>query len=155
MVHNAVSFGIGKELVTEPDKPSGGNLKLQPHIAGHFMHVDQLGLAGSQIFHDNAHEILRHINSQRFHGFHGMSVFIFAQDDLRLADLHFKAFPAHRLNQNGQMQFAAAFYDKGVGVLCFLHAHGHVGLNLFHQTVPQMTAGYILALFAGKGTVVH
>ena len=119
------------------------------------MHVYQLRLTGSQVFHHNAHKILGHVDGQRLHRFHSVPVLILAQDDLRLAHLQFIAFPAHGFNQNGKMQLAPALHDKGIRVFRFFHPHSHVSLYFFHQTVPQVTAGHVLALFACKGTVVY
>ena len=98
MVHDAVAFGRGEELVAEADEPPCRDLELQAHVAGHLVHVHQLGLTGSQFFHHHAHKVLGHVNGQSFHGFHGVAVFILAQNDLGFANLQLKAFPAHGFN---------------------------------------------------------
>ena len=84
-----------------------------------------------------------------------MSVFILAKDYLGFAYLQFKAFPPHSLDQNRQVQFPTAFYYKSIGVFGFFHPQSHVGLDLFHQPVTKVTAGYILPFLAGKRTVIY
>ena len=52
------------------------------------------------------------------------------------------------------MQFAAAAHLECVGAVGFVHAQGHVGLKLAHETGAQVAAGDVFALAARKGAVV-
>ncbi len=56
---------------------------------------------------------------------------------------------------DGQMQLAPAADLEGVGGLGLLHPHGHVGLDLLEEPLPDVAAGHIPAFLAGEGAVVH
>ena len=53
------------------------------------------------------------------------------------------------------MQFSPAVNLKAVGAVRFLHAHGNVCFHFLKQSGAQVSAGDVLALSAGKGTVVY
>ena len=71
------------------------------------VHLLHFGFAHPHFFHDHAHELFRQINRQQLHWLHELAVSGLG-DDLRLADHKFVAFAAHHLNQDGELQFAAA-----------------------------------------------
>ena len=155
MVHNAVTFSIGEELVTEADQAASRNLEFHTQIACHFGHVLQLSLTQAQAFHNSAHEVLRYIDSQCFHRLHQLTVCIAMHNNLRFTNLQLKAFTTHSFNQNRQMQLATAGNFISIGAFGLGNTHGNVGLNLFEQTVTQMTAGNKFTFTAGKRTVVN
>ena len=73
-----------------------------------------------------------------------------ALEDLRLADRELEAFAAHVLDQDGQVQFAAAGDAEHIGVGGLLDAQRDVALQFAHQAIADLTAGHELALASGE-----
>ena len=71
-------------------------------------------------------------------------------DDPRRTDLHLVALAAHGLEQDGEVQLAAARDLELLGAE-LLDAQGDVGLDLAHEAVAEVAAGDVLALLAGEG----
>ena len=155
MVHNAVTFSISKELVTEANQATSRNLEFHTQIAGHFGHVLQLSLTQAQAFHYSTHEVLRYVDGQCFHRLHQLAVFIAVHNNLRFTNLQLKAFTTHGFNQNRQMQLATTSNLISIRAVGFFNTHGNVGFNLFEQTVTQVTAGNEFAFTTGKRAVVN
>ncbi len=82
-----------------------------------------------------------------------LTVDLFGQN-LRLADLQFITFAAHHLDEDGELQFAAAHDFKRIGATGFFDANGDVGQQLFIETVAQIARSDILAFPARKRRVV-
>ena len=75
-------------------------------------------------------------------------------DDLRAAGHELVALAAHHLDQNGELQLAAAEHLEGVGRAGLFHADGDVGEQLFFEALAQIAAGDVCAFAAGEGRVV-
>ena len=75
-------------------------------------------------------------------------------DDLRAAGHELEAFAAHHLDQNGELQLAAAEDLEAVGRAGVFHADGDVGEQLLFEALAQVAAGDVLAFAAGEGRVV-
>ena len=71
-------------------------------------------------------------------------------DDLRLADRDLVAFAAHRLDQDREMQFAAAADLERVGAVGVRDAQRDVRFELAHQPVADLARGEVLALAPGE-----
>ena len=154
-VHDAVAVGIGQKLLPVAHQAARRDAEFQMAHAGVTgAHVDDLRLAGSQLFHNRAHILLGHLDHQQFHRLEGLAVFILLINDPRAADRKLKSLPAHGFNQDGQMQLTAARHLECVGCLGFAHPHTDVGFNLFKQTVPQVAGGHELSLTSGKRAVI-
>ncbi len=98
--------------------------------------------------------LLRHLDVDFLHRLqHLAGVRIFAQDHFGRADLELVALAAHRLDQDGQVQLAAAADQEGVGRVGRLDAQRHIALQLALQALLQLAAGAPGALAAGKGDV--
>ena len=74
--------------------------------------------------------------------------------DMGRADLQLVAFAAHRLDQDGQVHFAAAHDAEGIGGRGILDPQGHVLEQLAVQAVADLAGGDVLALLARKRAVV-
>ena len=66
--------------------------------------------------------------------------------DFRLADRQLVAFAAHHLDQDGELQFAAAHHLEGVRAAGLFHADRDVGQQFLVQPVAQIARGDVLAL---------
>ena len=152
-MHDPVSFGIGKKLRTEPDETSCRHYEFEPQITRQFNHVDHFRPLGSQLIHDRAHKFLGHIDSEKFQRltFFPFNVLI---NNLRFAYRELIAFAPHRLDEDRQMELAAATDFKSVRAVGFTNPQADVRFFFFHQSVAQMPRSHILTFFARKRTVV-
>ena len=154
VVHDTVSVGVGEELGTVAHQAAGRDAELDmggAAVAG--AHVDQLRLAGAELLHHGADVCLRHLDHEVLDRLAEHAVDGFG-DDLRAADLELIALAAHGLDQDGQVQLAAAADLEGVGGIGLLDAEGDVCLDLLEESVADVAGGDILALSAREGRVV-
>ena len=100
-------------------------------------HLAHLALAHAKLFDDNADELFRAIDDQKFERFLENSRLTLAGQDFRLADLEFVTFTPHHFNNDGELQFAAAHHFKSVRAACLFHSDGDVGQELFVEPVAQ------------------
>src|ERR1035437_3917413 len=125
-VHYGGAAGIGEDRAAQADQAAGGHMKFQAHTAGAVVdHLDHLALAGAELLDHHAQETLRAIDDQ---GFHRLAELVVdgARQDLGLADGQFVAFAPHHLDEDGELQFAAAHHLEGV-MPQLLDADGNVG----------------------------
>ena len=71
-----------------------------------------------------------------------------AHDDFRLADHHLVAFAPHRLDQNRELQFAAAEHAKRVGGAHVFHAQRNVGEQFLFESRAQVARRDVLPFAA-------
>ena len=154
MVHDAVSVGVGEELGTVAHQSSGGNTELDMrHAAVAGAHVDQLRLAGAELFHDRSDVRIGNLDNEELHRLTELAVDGLG-DDLGTRYLKLVVLATHGLNQNGKMKLASARYLEGVSAVGFLDAQGDVGFDLLEQSVAQVAGGDVLALLAREGRIV-
>jgi hypothetical protein len=79
----------------------------------------------------------------------------FLGDDARPRHGKLEAFAPHVLEQDRQVQLAAARHQERVGVAGLLDAQRHVGQELAHQAVAQVPRRHVLAFAAGERRRVH
>ena len=73
------------------------------------------------------------------------------EDDLRARDGQLEAFAAHVLDQDAELQFAAAGDLEGVlGLGQIGDVDGDVALGLLHQAVADDAALHLVAFLAGE-----
>ena len=73
------------------------------------------------------------------------------RDDLGLADGHLEALAAHRLDEHGQRQLAAALDLPGVGALGGQDAQRHVADELGVEAALDLAGGELGCPGAGRG----
>ena len=76
-------------------------------------------------------------------------------DDLRLADHELVALAPHHLNQDGELQFAAAKYFERVGGASVLDPQRNVGEQFFFKALAEISRGDVGAVFSGERRSVH
>ncbi len=97
-----------QELVLEADQPARRDAVLQPHAAAAVgLHVDQFALALAQRLHHAALVLVFDVDRHQLDRLVPLAVDL-AEHDARLAHRQLVAFAAHVLQQDGQVQFAAA-----------------------------------------------
>ena len=105
-------------------------------------HTLQLALAQAQLLDDSAGKFVRYVDDKPAPWAPALRLrSSYLVDDLCLADSELIALTAHRLNQNGQMQLAAAGYLERIGIFCVFDTQADVSVQLAEQTVTQMTGG--------------
>ena len=77
-----------------------------------------------------------------------------AGDDLGPADHQLVAFAAHHLDEDGELQLAAAEDLEAVRRAGLLDADGDVGEQFLVEALAQVARGDVLAFAAGEGRVV-
>ena len=114
MIDDGGTLGFGHKLTAVTDQTAGRNLELQTAVTAVYRrHIVQLCLADTGAFHQHTRIFIRQINRQKLDGLHQLSVNHLG-DNLRTGYSKLKALAAHILNQNGQMQLAAAGNDIGI-----------------------------------------
>ena len=117
VVEHAGAAGLGHELGAEADQAAGRDPVVHPDPAGAVVdHLDQRALAqGHQLGH-HAEVVVGDIDGHPLHRLVELAVDL-PGDDLGLAHGELEAFAAHGLDQDGQLQLAAALDLPGVGPL--------------------------------------
>ena len=154
VVHDAVAVGIREEFLAVAHQAARRDFKFQVrHARVARTHVDHLGLSAAELLHHRAHIGIRHLDHQKLDRLIQLAVDLLV-NHMRARYLELIVLAAHLLDEDRQVQLAAAGDFKGIGGIGFLHAHGHVRLDLLEQAVAQVAACHILALAARKGAVV-
>src|SRR5690606_25279183 len=89
-----------------------------------------------------------------FVGLELFSVFFF-DNDLRLGNLHFKAFPAHVFEEDGNVEFSTAPDIKGISAAAAqVDLQSDVDFQFFFQAFADLAAGDEFPITAGKRRVI-
>ena len=75
--------------------------------------------------------------------------------NFRFAHCKFKAFPAHILDEDGQMKLTPARNLEAFGGIRFLYPKGNIRIQLTEQSVPKMAAGHEFAFLSGKRRIIY
>ena len=153
-VHYDGSARFGQHLAAQADEAAAGHAKLQSRAARTvIVHLRHLTLARAQFLDHHANEPLRHVDGEMLNRFHAHAVYDL-RDDLRPPGHQLEAFAPHHLNQDRELQLAAAQHLEAVGRAGLLHTDGHVGEQFFVEALAQIPAGDVLPFAAGKGRSV-
>ena len=136
---------IGEKLAAQSDQAARRDAELHAHAAGmmvhHFFHF---AAARAEKFHHDADEIFRAIDDEQFERLDAAAIFG-AHHDFRLADHHLVAFAAHRLDQDRELQFAAAQHAESVGGAHVFDAQRDVGEQFAIEARAEVARGDVLA----------
>ena len=116
-------------------------------------HLGHLAFSRSEALDDGADEVLRDVDGELLDRLHHLIVDALG-DDLGTADHQLEAFAAHHLDENAELQFAAAEHLEGVRRTGVLHLERDVGEQFLVETVAEIARGDELAFAAGEGRVV-
>ena len=144
----------GEVLGAEADEAARRDPVLEPQPAAAVrLHGEQLALALGEAAHHRALVVLREIHGELFPGLaaHAVDVLL---DDLRPRHRQLVAFAAHVLDQDGQVQLAAAGDLELVRVVRVLDAQRDVVQQLLLEALADLAAGEVLAFLAGERRLV-
>ena len=127
--------------------------ELQVYAVVDHLHLRHLAFVGADELDDLTAALLRRIHRQAFYrlAFHAVDLF---DDHLRLTYLQLVSLATHGLDQHTQMQHAAAEHTPTALLSAFLYAQRQVLLQLFVQTILDVTAGHKLTVLTEERTVV-
>ena len=77
-----------------------------------------------------------------------------AEHDARPGDAEFEALPAHGLDQDGELEFAATLHDVAVGQRRIGDPQRHIAFGFLVEAVANDAARHLIALGAGERAVV-
>ena len=141
VVEDARPPGVGEELGAEPDEPPRRNLVVEAHPARPVIdHFEHGALAQRQQLGDHTEILVGHVHADPLHRLVDLAVDL-TGDDLRLADGELETLPPHRLDQDGQLELAAAEHFPHVGALGRGHPDGHVADELCVQAGFEQAGG--------------
>ena len=133
-----------------PISPRAGHHVLQPDPAGAVVdHLLHAALAQGHELGDDAEVVLGDVDRQPLDRLVDLAVDI-AGHDLRLADRELEALAPHHLDQDGQLQLAAALHLPGVRPLGRQHPDRDVADELGVEPVLHQPGGELLAALTGQ-----
>src|SRR6266567_528259 len=150
---DAGAAGLGQHLAAQADQAARRNDELEADGLAHGAHGNHFPFARTHLFDNNPLVLGRYVHHQVFHRLQLLAVF-FAVDHLRLGNCHLKPFPAHVLDQDGEMQLAAAGNLEGVGAGGILDAERDVGAQFLVEPFADVARGDQLPFPTGKRGVV-
>ena len=106
-------------------------------------HVHHLALAQAHHLGDGAHELLWCIDGDAFERLVQLAVYSLG-DDLRLANGELESLAPHLLDEDGQLQFAAALHLPHVGAVGVGHLDRHVSDEFLVETSLEKTSGELV-----------
>ena len=140
-----------QEFTLESDQATRRNPVFDAHAAlAVRLHVLQLAAAAAEFFHDAALMGFLDIDGEQLVGLKLDAVGLL-EDYARAGDGQFVAFAAHVLQQDGQVQFAAAGDEEDIGVGRVFDAQGDIGEQFLVEAFADLAAGDELAFLAGEG----
>src|SRR5215471_15872971 len=135
------AFRLGQEFVAEPDQSARRDFKLHPHAP--VAMIDHLGhrpFAAAHRLCDDADELLRRVDHRQLDRLARLAV-NFARDDLRARDVQLKAFAPHLLDQDRELQLAAARNLKAVRRVGLFDADRDVAERLLIEPRANLARG--------------
>ena len=150
---DCLAVGGGQQRVSQADNTTAGNIEVELHTVALGVDSADFALAAGNHIDNLARELLGHKNRQLFDRLAFLTVNLF-DDNLRLTNLQLVSFAAHGFDKHGEVHNAATVDEHCIGRTGLLDTHGQVLLQLLEETVAQVAAGNILALFAEEWRVV-
>jgi hypothetical protein len=150
LVHQRRAARVREELAAVADQAPDGHDELHPDAAVRVgRHLLQAALAAGQARLDLADEVGRDVDRDPLVGLLGLAVHV-AQDHLGAAGLELEAFAAHLLDQDGQLELAAAADLERVARFRGQDLDRDVAQDLAIEAGLDLAAGHELAFAAGQ-----
>ena len=150
-VHDRGAAGVGQELGADADEAAGGDLELEAHAPRAVVHhLRHLALAQRHLLEHDAHVGLGQVDVEELERLLAHAVLVVG-DDLRVRDAELEALAAHRLDEDRELQLAAAEDLEGVRGVGGLDPDRDVREQLLLEPVLDVARGDPAALAAGEG----
>jgi len=141
---------VREKLSAQADESARRNFEFHADAAGAVIdHFCEFGAAAAESFHDDADEIFRTIDDEKFERLEAAAVFG-ADDDFGFSDREFVAFAAHGFDEDGELKFAASENAEGVGAVGIFDANGDVGEEFSLEAVANVARSDELAFASSK-----
>src|SRR5260370_15088538 len=154
VVHDGLAAGAVHEPRAQTNQTTGRDGEFDVRHFRPAIELETFGPAIAHQLHHRPHVSRRHLDHKVFDGLEGFAADFFG-DDARFAHAQLEAFAAHVLDEDGQVQQAAA---GDVELLALLgagdDAQGDIGFQLSHKAIAQLPAGDIGPFLAGKRRIV-
>ena len=145
VVQLAGAARLGHELGAEPDQPARRHEVLHPDPAGAVVHhVLHAALAEREQLADHAEVVLGRVDRDALHRLLQLAVHR-PRDDLRLADGELEPLAAHHLDEDGELELAAALDLPHLGALGVEHADRDVADQLLVQAALRSSRAVSLS----------
>ena len=129
--------------------------ELEAHEAGEAgVHAGELALAQAERLDHGALILVGHVDDELLERFEQAAARVAVGDHLGLGDAELHAFAAHLLDQDGEVQLAAARDLDAVGTPQVFDAQRHVDAQLALEAVLDLAQGHGAAVLAGERAVV-
>ena len=146
VVHDAGALGLGQELRAEPDQPARRDPELQPDAAAAVVdHLGHRAAPHADLRDDHALELLGDVDDQILDRLHHLAVDLL-RHDVGARDLQLEAFAPHHLDQDRQLQLAAAEHLHLLGRVGRLDPDRHVAEQLAFEPILDLARGDELAV---------
>ena len=153
---NTRTTRIGQELALIADHAACRDQELEANLATRgWAHVGHVTFTQGEFLDHDARERLIHVCLYFFNRLFCVAVLVLAEQNARTGNRQLVAFTAHGLDQNAQLQLAAAADFECVTRFGVLHGDRHVAFCFFVQTVADHTRGYFRAFGAREWGIVH
>ena len=144
LVHDALTAGLGQKLGAAADETAGRDDELHAHPAGAVVdHVHHPALAQAHHLGDGAHELLGGVDGDALEGLVQLAVDGLG-DDLGLADGELESLTTHLLDEDGQLQLAAALHLPHVRSVGVGHLDGDVADEFLVEAGLEETRGELV-----------
>ena len=155
-VHDRGAAGVGQKLALVADQAAGRRVEHQPDpVAAGGLHLDHLGLALRHLLHDDAGMDLVDVDHDLFDRLFQLARCRSRRSSTLGRDTD-SSKPSRRigLDQDAELQFAAAGDLHRILVVGFADAQRDVALGLAQQPVADHAAGDLAAFGAGERRIV-
>ena len=151
-VHHTGSSSVGQEVPVIADQAAGRDVHDDAQLAAAGRtHVDQRTLAFRQRLKDRAAVVFIDVDLDLLDGLDGPAGFrVYLHHHTRPADRQFEALAAHGLDQDAELQFAAAGDLEAVLRRPVLDLERDIAFRLPEQPVADHPAGHLVAFGAGQ-----
>ena len=147
------AVGGGEKGVAQTYDASAGDGEVELDAVALGLDGAHFAFATGDYIDDFRREFFRHQYGQLFDRLTFLAVDFF-DDDFGLSDLQFVAFAPHGLDEDGEMQYAAAVDEERVGRAGLFDAHGQVFFEFVVEALANVAAGDIFAFLAEERRVV-
>ena len=154
-VHDRRAAGVGHQLALVADEAAGGSVEHEAlAVAARRAHLDHVGAALGHLLHHDAGIFLVHVDHDFLDGLEKLAGLVLLEHHAGTRHGELEALAAHGLDQDRELQFAAAGDVERILVGGFLDLERDVAFRFLKQAVADHAARHLVALGAGERAIV-